>query len=147
MLYFQVTNIFSTQLQMHSIIAILEFDISNENEWICMNSFNPQGSGDFTGITYDSAEKTIWVLHNQQRTIQSYTVNSNGDFEKGDDYFTFQDFIILNMAMWHNEPTSPWFGNESNSFLYAMSRMVLRRIITTKEIKLNLGDVQAMQRR
>ncbi|MEC8609034.1 MAG: hypothetical protein VXY42_00860, partial [Candidatus Thermoplasmatota archaeon] len=70
--------------------AILEFDISNENEWICMNSFNPQGSGDFTGITYDPAENTIWVLHNQERTIQSYTVNSIGDFVKGDEYFTFQ---------------------------------------------------------
>lgn len=69
---------------------ILEFDISNENEWICMNSFQPQGFGDYTGITYDSEEETIWVLHNQQRRIQSYTISSTGDLESGDSFFKFQ---------------------------------------------------------
>ena len=75
---FSGIDIFTTQSANQQYHAILEFDISNENEWICMNSFQPQGFGDYTGITYDSEEKTIWVLHNQQRTIQSYTVNSNG---------------------------------------------------------------------
>ena len=69
---------------------IIEFDISNENEWVCTNSFQPQGNGDYTGITYDPNDDTIWVLHNQNRRIQSYTVSSTGDFERGDEYFTFQ---------------------------------------------------------
>ena len=69
---------------------VLEFDISNENEWVCIDSFQPQGNGDYTGITYDPVEDTIWILHNQNRRIQSYTVSATGDFERGDQYFTFQ---------------------------------------------------------
>ena len=48
------------------------------------------GNGDYTGITYDPVEDTIWILHNQNRRIQSYTVSATGDFERGDQYFTFQ---------------------------------------------------------
>ena len=70
--------------------AVLEFDISDEHEWVCTNSFKPQGSGDFTGITYDPVDDAIWILHSQNRRIQSYTVSSTGDFERGDEYFTFQ---------------------------------------------------------
>ena len=70
--------------------AVLEFDISDEHEWVCTNSFKPQGSCDFTGITYDPVDDAIWILHSQNRRIQSYTVSSTGDFERGDEYFTFQ---------------------------------------------------------
>ena len=35
---------------------VIEFDISNENEWVCLNSFQPQGNGDYTGISYDPVE-------------------------------------------------------------------------------------------
>ena len=69
---------------------VLEFDISNENEWVCINSFQPQGNGDYTGITYDPVDDTIWILHNQNRRIQSYQLNDAGNLERGDESFTFQ---------------------------------------------------------
>ena len=69
---------------------VIEFDISNENEWVCLNSFQPQGNGDYTGITYDPVEDKIWILHNQNRRIQSYQLDDSGNLERGDKHFTFQ---------------------------------------------------------
>ena len=69
---------------------VLEFDISNENEWVCLNSFQPQGNGDYTGITYDPVEDKIWILHNQNRRIQSYQLDDSGNLERGSEHFTFQ---------------------------------------------------------
>ena len=69
---------------------VLEFDISNENEWVCINSYQPQGNGDYTGITYDPVDDTIWILHNQNRRIQSYQQDDSGNLERGSEHFTFQ---------------------------------------------------------
>ena len=69
---------------------VLEFDISNENEWTCINSYQPQGNGDYTGITYDPVEDKIWILHNQNRRIQSYELDDSGNLERSDEHFTFQ---------------------------------------------------------
>jgi hypothetical protein len=44
---------------------ILEFDISKDDVWTCLDSYDvsPQYS-DYTGIAYDSSRDLVWVLHN-----------------------------------------------------------------------------------
>ena len=71
---------------------ILEFDISNDDVWTCLDSYDvsPQ-YGDYTGIAFDSSRDTVWVLHNSQRRIVSYEFDEaqNGGFTRGSTIYTF----------------------------------------------------------
>ena len=44
--------------------------------------------GDYTGIAYDRDRELVWIAHNQQRKIVSYTFE-DGSFERGEDVHTF----------------------------------------------------------
>lgn len=71
---------------------ILEFDISKDDVWTCLDSYDvsPQYN-DYTGIAYDSSRDVVWVLHNSQRRIVSYEFDEmqNGGFTRGSNIYTY----------------------------------------------------------
>ncbi|RJU84400.1 MAG: hypothetical protein DWB99_00585 [Candidatus Poseidoniales archaeon] len=71
---------------------ILEFDISKDDVWTCLDSYDvsPQYN-DYTGIAYDSSRDVVWVLHNSQRRIVSYEFDEmqNGGFTRGSKIYTY----------------------------------------------------------
>lgn len=71
---------------------ILEFDISKDDVWTCLDSYDisPQYS-DYTGIAYDSSRDLVWVLHNSQRRIVSYEFDEmqTGGFTRGSTIYTY----------------------------------------------------------
>jgi hypothetical protein len=71
---------------------ILEFDISKDDVWTCLDSYDisPQYS-DYTGIAYDSSRDVVWVVHNSQRRIVSYEFDEmqTGSFTRGSTIYTY----------------------------------------------------------
>ena len=71
---------------------ILEFDISKDDVWTCLDSYDvsPQYN-DYTGIAYDSSRDTVWVLHNSQRRIVSYEFDEmqTGSYTRGSEIYTY----------------------------------------------------------
>ena len=71
---------------------ILEFDISKDDVWTCLDSYDvsPQYN-DYTGIAYDKSRDVVWVLHNSQRRIVSYEFDEmqTGSFTRGSTIYTY----------------------------------------------------------
>ena len=71
---------------------ILEFDISKDDVWTCLDSYDvsPQYN-DYTGIAYDSSRDVVWVLHNSQRRIVSYEFDEmqTGSYTRGSEIYTY----------------------------------------------------------
>ena len=76
----------SAPVQYH---RVLEFDVRYDDVWTCTDSYDVQAQyGDYTGIAYDRDRELVWIAHNQQRKIVSYTFE-DGSFERGEDVYTF----------------------------------------------------------
>ena len=59
---------------------VLEMDISRDDVWTCIDSYDvsPQYS-EYTGIAYDRVTDEVWIVHNSQRRIVSYSFGDQPD--------------------------------------------------------------------
>tara|TARA_B110000483_G_scaffold24056_1_gene28268 strand:- start:2449 stop:7851 length:5403 start_codon:yes stop_codon:yes gene_type:complete len=71
---------------------VLEMDISRDDTWKCIDSYDvsPQYS-DYTAIAYDRDTEDVWIVHNAQRRIVSYTFGdqADGQYTRGDDMYSY----------------------------------------------------------
>ena len=59
---------------------VLEMDISRDDVWTCIDSYDvsPQYS-EYTGIAYDRVTDEVWIVHNSQRRLVSYSFGDQPD--------------------------------------------------------------------
>lgn len=69
---------------------VMEFDVSRDDVWVCTSSYDvsPQ-FGDYTGIAYDRADDTFWIVHNSQRRLVEYDFQGGGTYTRGQDMYSF----------------------------------------------------------
>ena len=71
-------------------LRVLAIDVSDDWVWKCVDSYDlsPQ-YGEYNGISFDRDTGKIWVVHGQQRRIVSYEFNDNGQFNRGQEMYSF----------------------------------------------------------
>ena len=71
---------------------VLEMDISRDDTWKCIDSYDvsPQYS-DYTGIAYDRTTDEVWIVHNAQRRIVSYSFGdqADGQYTRGQKMYSY----------------------------------------------------------
>ena len=69
---------------------VLAIDVSDDWVWNCVDSYDisPQ-YGEYSAISYDRESDKIWVVHGQQRRIVSYNFDTNGQFTRGEEQYSF----------------------------------------------------------
>ena len=71
-------------------LRVLAIDVSDDWVWKCVDSYDlsPQ-YGEYNGISFDRDTGKIWVVHGQQRRIVSYEFSDNGQFNRGQEMYSF----------------------------------------------------------
>lgn len=84
-------NHYSAEAPAHNHM-ILEFDISDDNVWTCLESYDIQDVySEYTAIAYDKYNDKFWIVHNAQRKIVGYDFDNQpaGDFTRDDFYYRY----------------------------------------------------------
>ena len=89
-------GIFTTYRYLYSSSApvqyhrVLKIDISDDWTWKCLDSYDISPTyGEYTGISYDRVNDQVWVVHSQQRRIVPYDFGDNGQFQRGENMYSF----------------------------------------------------------
>ena len=71
---------------------VLEMDISRDDTWTCLDSYDISPSvGEYTGIAYDREKGQVWVAHNAMNRLYSYDFagDGTGTYTRSQDYYSY----------------------------------------------------------